>query len=113
RLNDPRFAVRELATKELERIGGTAIPALRKLLQGQPTLEVRRRAGGLLERLEASVPPPVQLCEIRTVAILEYAGTDEAQRLLKLFAEGTPRARLTQEAKAALKRLVKRPKARQ
>lgn len=45
--------------------------------------------------------------ELRALEVLERIGSIEAQRVLKLLAEGDPQARLTREAKAALMRLTK------
>jgi WD40 repeat protein len=108
-LEDARFSVRERATDELEGIGELALPALRKALAGRPSLELRRRASEVVAKIEAPVPPPRRLREIRAVAALEYAGTDEARRLLRSLADGAPETRLTQEAKASLRRLGQRP----
>lgn len=46
-LDNDQFAVREKATRELEKLGETAQPALRKALEGHPKPEARKR----LERL--------------------------------------------------------------
>jgi hypothetical protein len=81
-----------------------AVPALRKALEGQPTLELRRRAREVLDRLEAPLPPPRQLRHIRAALVLAQAGTPEARRLLEALAAGAPEARLTREAKASLGR---------
>jgi hypothetical protein len=42
------------------------------------------------------------------VQVLEHIGTNEAQELLKTLTKGTPEALLSQEAKAAVQRLVHR-----
>src|SRR5262249_49681644 len=108
-LEDARFAVRERATEELEGIGESALPALRKALGGKPSLELRRRAGDLLVKLEAPVPPPRRLREVRAVAALEWAGTAEPRAQRGDLAGGVPEARRPQEAKAVLLRLARRP----
>ena len=54
-LDDDQFAVREKAGAALEQLGRTAQPALRKALQS-PSLEVRRRAAGLLEKRGDGLP---------------------------------------------------------
>jgi hypothetical protein len=43
--------------------------------------------------------------EACAVATLEWIGTPAARALLRALADGAPRARLTVEARAALKRL--------
>ena len=48
---------------------------------------------------------PQQLPQCRAVAALEWIGTSAAHELLRTWADGVPRARLTIEARAALKRL--------
>jgi hypothetical protein len=104
-LDSEQFAVRQKAQEELEKLGDLAEPALRRTLEGKPTLEVRRRVQVLLERLRGSVTQPELLQALRAVAVLEDIGTSAARRLLQELAKGTPEARLTREAKGALRRL--------
>jgi hypothetical protein len=89
-------------------MGEEGAAALRRALAAGPSLEFRRRAEALLERAEAA-PVPGSLRAVRATAVLEYAGTAEARRLLRELAAGAPDARLTREAKAALGRLGRRP----
>ncbi|HKB34805.1 MAG TPA: hypothetical protein VKD72_00015, partial [Gemmataceae bacterium] len=49
------------------------------------------------------------LLALRATAVLERLGTTEARRLLQTLAVGAPGARLTEQAKAALGRLARRP----
>jgi RNA polymerase sigma factor (sigma-70 family) len=105
-LDNDQLAVRQQAAQELAELGDTAEPALRRGLQGTPSLELRRRIEQLLARLAEW--PPDRLRALRAVEVLEQSGTTEAQRLLQELARGAPAARLTQEAKAALQRLAKR-----
>lgn len=53
RLGHRSFAVREKAQAQLRALGRRAEPALRRAARSSPDLEVRRRAQGLLARLEA------------------------------------------------------------
>jgi hypothetical protein len=106
-LDAEAFAVRERAARDLEQMGEVAEAALRAVLAGQPSAEVRRRVQQLLEKLEG----PEVLRRDRALEVLEQFGTPEARRLLAALAKGAPEARLTQEAKAALARLAKRPAA--
>src|SRR5262249_25711472 len=108
-LNSRRFTERERAAEELRQMGASAAPGLRRALEGRPPLEVRLRLGRLLGDLEAPVPRAPVLQTLRAVEALEYAGTDEARRLLRDLAGGAPEAWLTQEAKAALQHLAQRP----
>jgi len=54
RLGSPRYADREEAVAELERMGRKALPALRGALDSKD-LEVRNRATALVDRIEASL----------------------------------------------------------
>lgn len=54
RLGSPRYADREEAVAELERMGREALPALRGALDSKD-LEVRNRATALVDRIEASL----------------------------------------------------------
>jgi WD40 repeat protein len=110
-LDDDRFRVRERAEAELRTLGEAALPALRKAREGRPPVELRRRIERVLEAVEKErwVPSADRLRELRALEILERADGPEARRVLQKIAEGTPEARLTQEAKASLGRLAKRP----
>src|SRR5262249_4712608 len=103
------FTARNKATAELEKLADLAEPALRKVLAGQPPLEVRRRAALLLARLQEPITSAELLRSLRALEVLEHLGTKPARELLATLAEGGPEARLTQEAQAAMKRLAKRP----
>jgi RNA polymerase sigma factor (sigma-70 family) len=106
-LNSARFPVRQKATQELETMLDQAGPGLRRALEGKPPLEVRQRVESLLEKL--ANPSGERLRALRAVAVLERMGTTEAKRFLEELAGGAPGARQTQEAKAALERLARRP----
>jgi RNA polymerase sigma factor (sigma-70 family) len=108
-LDDAKFAARDAATKELRTLGSEAEPALRRALNQKPSLEKRRRIEDILDRPAMLAPEVVQ--GIRAMEVLEYlatSGADATRRaaiaLLKKLAGGAPEARLTQEAKAALRR---------
>jgi hypothetical protein len=92
------------AARKLESLGARAEPALREALKGTPSAEQRRRIEGMLGRLEGASAPAsaAEVREVRAVAALRLAGTDEARRLLRELAGGVERARLTREAWAAL-----------
>jgi RNA polymerase sigma factor (sigma-70 family) len=103
-LDSEDFRRREEAAGKLEALGVRAEPALRAALKGMPSAEQRRRIEGMLGRLEGASAPasPAEVREVRAVAALRLAGTDEARRLLRELAGGVERARLTREARAAL-----------
>jgi hypothetical protein len=107
-LESDEFTTREKATAELVKLGRVAVPALRKVLTSQPSLETRRRVEQILTKLKEGAPPPEQLRALRAVEVLEHTGTAEARRLLATLAKGAPEAQLTQEAKASLERLAGR-----
>ena len=102
-LDSAEFAVRESATRELEKLGETALPGLHKALANQPSLEVRRRIEQILTRL-----PTIDVRLLRAVEVLEHIGSREARHVLQALADGMPGVRLTEEAKASLKRVDKR-----
>ncbi|HMC65360.1 MAG TPA: hypothetical protein VKI65_10520, partial [Gemmataceae bacterium] len=108
-LDSNEFATRQRADRELEELEELAEPALRKAVAENAAPEVRRRAETLLAKLDTNPPSAKILQALRAVEVLEHSGTPEAQELLKRLAISTPAARLTQEAKAALERLAKRP----
>jgi WD40 repeat protein len=105
-LDNEQFSVREKAGRELGELRTSVEPALRKVLAGKPSLEVRRQVERLLQSL--SEWSPEELRGLRAVEALEHSGTREACALLKVLAAGAPAARLTREAKAALERVARR-----
>ncbi len=109
-LDDNDFAVREQASRELEKASDLAEAALRKATEETPSLEVRRRAGRLLKPLEAG-PSRETVRVIRAIEVLQHAGTAEARELLESLARGMPEAPITREARAALACLKGRRKA--
>jgi hypothetical protein len=102
-LDSENFAARQKAEQELEKLRELPEPALRKLLDAKPSLEVRQRAERLLQRIEDK--PAEVMQQLRAVTVLERLGTVEAREVLKHLATGTPEAWQTREAKAALERL--------
>jgi hypothetical protein len=109
-LNNERYAVRARATRALQQLGPAAEPALREYLAGKSVpLESRRRLARILAKLDPAHSPPM-LRVLRAVAALEYSRSPQARSLLQKIAKGAPHARLTREAKAALKRLSEKAK---
>lgn len=102
-LNDGRFAVRERATAELEKLGDLAEPALRKVKDSQPNLELAQRVDRLLQGGRELAPDVLR--GVRAVEVLEHTGTPDARQFLHKLAAGAAGARLTREAQAAVKRL--------
>jgi RNA polymerase sigma factor (sigma-70 family) len=104
-LDRDRFAVREKATAELEKLGEAARPALQQVLAGRPTAEVRFRVRQVLEKLEGPVLSGKALRTVRAIAVLEHADTRAARQVLEALAQGMPGTRSTAEARHALERL--------
>jgi WD40 repeat protein len=108
-LDSDQFAVRQRATQELEALNESAIPELRKALAAQPSVEARRRLEDVLRRLESS-PSAEGLRSLRAVEALERIGTPKAQAMLQNLAAGAPGVRLTEDARASVERLRRRPR---
>ena len=111
-LGHEQFKVRDEASKVLRRMGEAPAPALRRILEGSPTPEVRLRVDRLLRRLEPPVNafPSEVLRSLRAIHILEWIDTEDAREFLKWLGGGSPYALQTREAKAALERLEGRQK---
>jgi hypothetical protein len=109
-LDNDRFAVREKAMRELERLGESAAPSLLYALEAVPTLESKRRMEGLLNRLPPATgdsPYSERLRLERAITVLERVGGGGARRLLGELGKGPPSSRLARDARAALDRMAK------
>lgn len=106
-LDSDDFTTREKAMGELQKLGEQALPAYRKALDSKPSLESRRRLEELQTKAQAAWwdVSGERLRSLRAIEVLELAGTKEARQVLEMFAAGGEGARLTEEAKAARKRL--------
>jgi WD40 repeat protein len=108
-LDDNRYAVREKASAELEKLGRAAHPALRKALDS-PSAEVRRRSEELLEK-KGDGPPPLSAEEVqalRAIEVLQHIGTAEVRPVLRKWAKEAPKSLVGQEAAATLELLSRR-----
>jgi WD40 repeat protein len=107
-LDSDEFAVRQAALRELQAVRDDVRPALRQALAGKPSPEARKQ-------LEQLVSGPAVVCSgealrgVRAVEVLERLGTPEGRQLLEELANGAAEARLTQEAKAVLRRAAQQP----
>ena len=108
-LDDDSFEARGAAERKLAALGSRVWPALRKALGQHPSLEARRRLERILEN-EKRPPPNDMLRTCRALRALVWADTSQARDLLRKLASGDPDAPLTQEAKAALRRLERMPR---
>jgi hypothetical protein len=104
-LNDDRFAIRDKARQDLERLGELAESGLKEALARKQILESRRRLERLLSKLKGPITVPEKVRAIRAVETLEYIGTPEARKLLENLARGAPEALVTQEVKESLPRI--------
>src|SRR5205823_1684470 len=104
-LDARKFAVREQATRELERVAPLVEAPLRRALASNPSPEARRRLEAILEKAGGWVPTPEEVRGMRAAEVLERIGTEGARRLLEKLANGAEEVGVTQEAKAALRRL--------
>jgi WD40 repeat protein len=107
-LDSDLFETRESASRELEKLGEAAGPALRQGLTDRLAPEPRRRVAQLLERLEQPGSSPESLRALRAIEVLEHVANPEARRVLEQLAGGMPEARVTQEAQQSLDRLATR-----
>jgi WD40 repeat protein len=103
-LDSTSFKERTLAMRELEYVGDVAGAALSKVLEQKPSLEMRKRIEILLAKL-TSPPSGETLRSLRAIVILTAIGGDKARAILRTLAEGAPGARVTEAARAALKRM--------
>jgi RNA polymerase sigma factor (sigma-70 family) len=103
-LDSEKFEVRDKATKEIEKLGEAAGPAIERALASTDSSPEKRRR---LERLQSQlgVPTGEPLRELRALELLERIATPEAKQVIEKLAKGAPDARLTREAKSALQRL--------
>lgn len=104
-LDSQSFAVREKAFEKLKRAIVDAAPTLKGALDNKPSVEKRRRIESLLAELQDRPQSGEALRTGRALAVLEYAATPEARKLLEVLAGGATDAMLTMDAKACLKRL--------
>jgi WD40 repeat protein len=106
-LDSSRYALRKKAAQALAKLGDSAAAALRRRLEENPSLEVRKRVEKLLSQQAGRALGRDEMQTLRAVEVLEHAGTTEARALLRALTKGDPGARLTREARAALNRLLR------
>jgi WD40 repeat protein len=105
-LDSDSFKERQRAFSGLEELGRPAVPLLRRALQaGDRSAEVRRRVRDVLNKLDRTPPPAPELRAVRAVEVLERIGSPAARRWLEELGRGDERARQTEEARAAVRRL--------
>jgi RNA polymerase sigma factor (sigma-70 family) len=104
-LDSDDFAVRQKAAEELRKHGDAVASDLRKVLDGKPSLEVRRRLQQLFDQSRDWTAE--RLRDHRAIQALEHIGTQPAKEVLQHLTTGIPETLRTEEAKAALGRLAK------
>src|SRR5262249_10936802 len=99
-LGSDRFAERNAAAQELEKMGDLVLPALEQTLINAPSLEMQRRLEVLARKLR--ILTREQLRTLRAIEALGRMETAKAGELLQKLAEGAPESRLTKEARISL-----------
>jgi WD40 repeat protein len=106
-LDSDNTARRGEAALQLDALGETALPAMRKLVETTPSFATHpylQEQLGSQNRAPQAVSPG-RLRELRAFEALELAGTPDAKKLLTLLANGHPAAKRTQLAKSILERV--------
>jgi WD40 repeat protein len=107
-LDDEDFATRERARTALEAFGPVIAAELRKVADDPgASVELRRRANDLIERVSHRHELPEGQRELRAVEALERMATPEARAVLGRLADGGDDALLTEAARAARQRLAR------
>jgi WD40 repeat protein len=106
-LDGDEFATREKASAALARAGRSAEPYLRAALKSTPSAEQQKRIVELLRKLAIYGFTEDERRAFRAVAVLERIGSDAARTILLRLAGGAPAFRLTQDANASLRRLLR------
>jgi hypothetical protein len=109
-LEAQRFETRQQATEMLTRLGGPALPALRRVLDGKPPLETRRRVQRIIDdiRQGATAPSAHWLRVLRALEIIERVGGGEARTMLNDLLSNAAEPRVAAEAKTSLIRVARR-----
>jgi len=103
-LDHSDYPVRQDAEARLRNIGIALEQALQSKMAGAST-EARVRLLRLLSACRTEKMPPEHLRATRAVTVLERIATPQSMRVLKELADGAPGFFLTEDAKAALRRM--------
>jgi RNA polymerase sigma factor (sigma-70 family) len=106
-LDSAKFDVRQKATVELEKLGELVLPDLERVLENQPTLEMRQRVEAIRQRIKRPATSSLTVRDLRVVELLELQDTAAAREFLQVLAGWAPGARITAEARAALGRMTR------
>jgi len=109
-LDAEESAPRVRASVELARLGLRADSAVRAALVKPASLEAKRRLQRLVNTLDQPLLSQGDLRTLRAIEVLEHIGSDSARHLLRRLCGGAAGAIETEEARAALLRLAKKPR---
>ncbi len=104
-LSSDAFATREAAAIKLFEFGRPVLPAIKRGLSTSTSSERSERLEKLIDRLNAPIPPPSILQQLRAQAVLEAIGTPAARTLLTELSRGEPDAHETKSAALAVERI--------
>jgi HEAT repeat protein len=97
-LNSDSFAVRDKAGRTLEELGEAA---LRKTMDANPPLEVRKRVDQLLKMRQKDLTRV-----LRAIEAIEQIGTVEAREVLEALTKNSPNPAAVEAAGRARERMV-------
>lgn len=103
-LDDARYAVREKARVELEKLETATEGYLHKALTTMPNLEKEKRLQHLILRLQGPVRQSEVVRALRALEILDHINTPAALEVLTELSRGASGARLTRQAQEILHR---------
>jgi WD40 repeat protein len=104
-LGSTKAEERDQAHGELEKLGELARGELHKRLAAKPSEDMRQRLEKLLAKVDGPVTSPELLQMFGAIEALGKMGTPDALQILEAMAQGAPGHRVTEDARAALKRL--------
>lgn len=102
-LDNPAFAVREKASRELADLGPGAVAGVRERLAKTSSAEVRGRAEAFLKKYTAEDLTPDRVRYLRALEVLSAANTPAARRLVESLAGGAADVWATEAARQALR----------
>jgi hypothetical protein len=108
RLDAAGFNEREAASVDLDRLGRSAVPAIRGQIKPGIPEEVRTRLERFLAKHDKPDLQPEEIQALRAIEVLEAVASTEAIRALDAYAQGEPGARVTRDAIASAERLKRR-----
>jgi WD40 repeat protein len=103
-LDNPSFAKRQAAEKELSHLGDLVVPALRQAVARQQSPEEQKHVNDLLLRIDRT-PSEETVRTIRILEVLEQMNTKKGSELVERLTVGTDSSKITIEARESLSRL--------